>query len=71
MDSVENLESFVNALLDGILKPYLKSEPLPDSNDEPVKVLRKCSVSLSGIVVLKLLLLSNSNFCMLLYKYDF
>lgn len=40
MDSVENLESFANALLDGNLKPYLKSEPVPASNDEPVKVLR-------------------------------
>jgi protein disulfide isomerase family A protein 3 len=37
--SVENLESFVNALLDGNLKPYLKSEPVPESNDEGVKVI--------------------------------
>ena len=40
MNSVENLESFVNALLDGNLKPYLKSEPVPDANDEAVKVCR-------------------------------
>jgi protein disulfide isomerase family A protein 3 len=37
--SVESLEQFANELLDGKLKPYLKSEPIPDSNDEPVKVV--------------------------------
>jgi len=37
--SVENLEKFANDLLEGNLEPYLKSEPIPDSNDEPVKVI--------------------------------
>lgn len=37
--SVDNLEAFVTSFLDGSLKPYLKSEPVPASNDEPVKVL--------------------------------
>lgn len=37
--SIENLESFANDLLDDKLKPYLKSEPIPESNDEPVKVV--------------------------------
>lgn len=37
--SVENLELFTNDLLAGNMKPYLKSEPEPASNDEPVKVV--------------------------------
>lgn len=37
--SMDNLEKFVKELLDGKLKPYLKSEPIPASNDEPVKVV--------------------------------
>lgn len=36
--SVEALELFVQDLLEGKLTPYLKSSPIPDSNDEPVKV---------------------------------
>lgn len=37
--SIQTLEQFVNDVLDGKLKPYLKSEPIPASNDEPVKVV--------------------------------
>lgn len=37
--SPDELESFVTRLLDGQLKPYLKSEPVPTSNDDPVKVV--------------------------------
>jgi protein disulfide isomerase family A protein 3 len=37
--SLESLEEFTNNLLDGNLKPYLKSEPIPTSNDGPVKVV--------------------------------
>lgn len=36
--STESLELFVQDLLDEKLTPYLKSEPVPESNDEPVKV---------------------------------
>ncbi|KAJ8923867.1 hypothetical protein NQ315_010449 [Exocentrus adspersus] len=36
--SVEALEVFVNDVLEGNLEPYLKSEPIPDSQNEPVKV---------------------------------
>lgn len=36
--SVDNLQSFVNDLLEGKLTPYLKSEEVPESNDGPVKV---------------------------------
>lgn len=36
--SVQALETFVNDLLEGKLEPYLKSEPIPETNDEPVKV---------------------------------
>ncbi|KAK3605669.1 hypothetical protein CHS0354_032626, partial [Potamilus streckersoni] len=36
--SVENLEKFVNDLLDNKLEQYLKSAPIPASNDAPVKV---------------------------------
>ncbi|CAG9855022.1 unnamed protein product [Phyllotreta striolata] len=36
--SVEALEVFVNDVLDGALEPYLKSEPVPEANDQPLKV---------------------------------
>ena len=36
--SVEAFEKFVKDFLDGKLKPYLKSEPVPEDNDGPVKV---------------------------------
>lgn len=32
------LENFLRGFFDGALKPYLKSEPVPESNDGPVKV---------------------------------
>ncbi|XP_065060543.1 protein disulfide-isomerase A3-like [Rhopilema esculentum] len=37
--SVANLEKFVNDFVDGKLKPYIKSEPIPENNDGPVKVV--------------------------------
>ena len=43
---MDNLEAFVNDLLDGKLKPYLKSEPIP-TQDQPVKV------GSTGIVISK------------------
>lgn len=36
--SVDNLLNFAQNLLDGKLEPYIKSEPIPEKNDEPVKV---------------------------------
>ncbi|XP_054724701.1 protein disulfide-isomerase A3-like [Uloborus diversus] len=36
--SVESFEAFVKKFLDGSLEPHLKSEPLPEKNDGPVKV---------------------------------
>ena len=42
--SVENLEKFVNDFLDGKVKPYLKSEPVPEDNDGPVKVCTRCKI---------------------------
>ncbi|XP_002740183.1 protein disulfide-isomerase A3-like [Saccoglossus kowalevskii] len=33
------LEEFVNDYLDGKIEPYLKSEPIPESDDGPVKVI--------------------------------
>lgn len=36
--SIDNFRSFVNKLKDGELTPYIKSEPIPESNDGPVKV---------------------------------
>lgn len=36
--SVEALEVFVNDVLDGALEPYLKSEAIPEDNDQPLKV---------------------------------
>jgi len=37
--SPENLEQFVEQFLAGQLTPYLKSEPVPSTNDGPVKVV--------------------------------
>lgn len=36
--SVENFESFLTKLKNGELEAYVKSEPIPESNDKPVKV---------------------------------
>lgn len=36
--NVDNLEKFTNEFKDGSLKPYIKSEAIPESNDGPVKV---------------------------------
>uniref|UniRef100_A0A646QE81 Protein disulfide-isomerase n=1 Tax=Hemiscolopendra marginata TaxID=943146 RepID=A0A646QE81_9MYRI len=36
--SMESFEKFINDFLEEKLKPYLKSEPIPEKNDEPVKV---------------------------------
>ncbi|KAJ8983524.1 hypothetical protein NQ317_012015 [Molorchus minor] len=36
--SIEALELFVNDVLDGNLEPYLKSEPIPESQNDPVIV---------------------------------
>ena len=36
--SVDNLLAFGQKLLDGELEPYVKSEPVPEENNEPVKV---------------------------------
>ncbi|XP_058831651.1 protein disulfide-isomerase A3 [Topomyia yanbarensis] len=36
--SVENLQAFATALEEGSLEPYVKSEPVPESNDAPVKI---------------------------------
>jgi len=37
--SVDNLEKFANDFKDGKLKPFIKSEPVPENNDGPVKVV--------------------------------
>lgn len=37
--SVDALEKFVNDFKDGKLKAYVKSEPVPETNDGPVKVV--------------------------------
>ncbi|CAG4977504.1 unnamed protein product [Parnassius apollo] len=36
--SIENLLAFTKDLLDGKLEPFIKSEPVPENNDGPVKV---------------------------------
>jgi hypothetical protein len=36
---MDSFEAFVKDFLDGKLEAYLKSEPVPASQDEPVKVL--------------------------------
>lgn len=35
----EDVEKFVSDYLDGKIKPSVKSQPIPESNDEPVKVI--------------------------------
>ena len=35
---MDELAKFVIAVLEGKVKPYLKSEPIPEPNDDPVKV---------------------------------
>lgn len=36
--SVDSLRAFVQQYLDGEVEPYIKSEPVPEDNDGPVKV---------------------------------
>ncbi|XP_052738487.1 protein disulfide-isomerase A3 [Bicyclus anynana] len=36
--SIENIIAFTKDLLDGKLEPFIKSEPVPEKNDGPVKV---------------------------------
>ena len=36
--SVDNLKQFVQQYYDGALEVYVKSEPVPEDNDGPVKV---------------------------------
>ncbi|XP_034837673.1 protein disulfide-isomerase A3 [Maniola hyperantus] len=36
--SIENLVTFAKDLVDGKLEPFIKSEPVPEKNDGPVKV---------------------------------
>ena len=37
--ALDTFEKFVNDFLEGALEPHMKSEPVPESNDEPVKVV--------------------------------
>ena len=56
---MDELAKFVIAVLEGNLKPHLKSEPIPEPNDDPVKVgiIGKACVQLLE----RLLLLSLDN----------
>lgn len=36
--SIENLQAFVSDLDEGSLEAYVKSQPIPESNDGPVMV---------------------------------
>lgn len=36
--SVDSLKSFIEQYLAGELEVYIKSEPLPEDNDKPLKV---------------------------------
>lgn len=38
------LERFLQGYFDGSLKPFLKSEPIPENNDGPVKVTSQPTV---------------------------
>nr|XP_022901022.1 protein disulfide-isomerase A3-like [Onthophagus taurus] len=37
--SIDNLEDFVQNFLNNSLKPYVKSDPIPDENDDVVKII--------------------------------
>lgn len=37
--SIENFENFVESFVEGKIKPYVKTEPIPETNDGPVKVV--------------------------------
>lgn len=37
-NSIDNLSAFAKDLIDGKLEPFIKSEPVPEKNDGPVKV---------------------------------
>jgi protein disulfide-isomerase A1 len=39
LDNAAGLKAFFDGYADGTLQPFLKSEPAPESNDEPVKVV--------------------------------
>ena len=49
--SVDALNNFVNEFKDGKLKPYIKSEPIPEDNDGPVKVNTLLSSLLVCIII--------------------
>jgi len=36
--SMDSFEAFVNAVMGGEVEPYMKSEPVPEDNDDPAKV---------------------------------
>lgn len=48
--SVDNLEKFANDFKDGKLKPFIKSEPVPENNDGPVKVSSNLLISLLFLI---------------------
>ena len=35
---MDSFEAFVNAVMGGEVEPYMKSEPVPEDNDDPAKV---------------------------------
>lgn len=36
---METLKGFVNTFFTGTMKPYIRSQPVPESNDGPVSVV--------------------------------
>jgi len=36
--SMDSFEAFVNSVMNGEVEPYMKSEPVPEDNDDPAKV---------------------------------
>lgn len=37
--TVDNIGQFVDDVISGKVKPHLKSEPIPENNDDPVTVV--------------------------------
>ena len=48
---MDGLKEFATQFVNGELTPYLKSEPVPESNDGPVKVHRNICINYNQIVV--------------------
>ena len=67
--SVDNLREFAQEYLDGGLEPYIKSEPVPEDNSGPVKVVCVCvCVCVCMCVGVCVCVKESSNYCFFFYS---